>query len=403
MKFQKFGQIVLASAVTLGLAGGLTACSSRTIDFVYVTSAKNTPGQLNVFEVDSQSGAIHAITGSPFPQKYNNPVGLVVSPNSQYLYVAYRDSNVIQQYSISTTGQLSAGNTYSTPGTLPQALAINTAGTYLYVVDTYQPGFSASTPGPGALVVYPINSDGSLGTALTNGKNQFYAVGMTPSAVNVLYNNSAVFVTARTSDSTSGLINAFTVGSGGALTAMGSGDSGLGAGAYAAGVQPSAVASDITSSYIYVTDFKQNQLLAYRMQSGGLAALQSSPFKTGDQPINLTIDPRNKYLYVTNFTSQTLSGYQIDMVTGNLTALAGGINAASTGPEPTCVFIEPALARFVYTTNFLDNSISGFKLDPNSGALSVNQGSPVPAAAGPNCGVAIAHGNHATQHVDGVN
>jgi 6-phosphogluconolactonase len=408
MKFRKFGQIVLASVVSLGLAAGITACTSRTIDFVYVISATN-PGQINVYESDSKSGALRQLSVSPYKEQYSTPSAILVSPDDEFLYVAYQGSNVIVQYAVGSNGSLAAANAYSTPGSSPVALAMNEAGTYVYAAETYQPGFGPSNPGTGgALIVYPRNSaDGTLGTPLANpniqtGNNQFYAVGANPSSVAVLANNNAIFVAERNDPTLgAGSVHAFVVGSGGALTPMGAGNSGLGAGVYAAGVQPTSVIGDLTSTYVYVTDYKQNQLLGYTVQSGNsLVPMPNSPFKTGNQPTSVTIDPRNKYLYVTNFTDATLSGFALDSVTGNLTALAGGLTAASTDPEPTCVFVEPALARFVYTTNFLGNTVSGFLLNPNTGALTSTQGSPVPAAAQPICGVAIVHGNHAIQHVD---
>ena len=67
MKFSKFGRIALASVVTLGLGFGVTACGpSNTIDFLYVTSSKQNPGQINVYKVDSQAGALIPIPDSPY-------------------------------------------------------------------------------------------------------------------------------------------------------------------------------------------------------------------------------------------------------------------------------------------------------------------------------------------------
>src|SRR5262249_22111139 len=146
-------------------------------------------------------------------------------------------------------------NAYSTPGSSPVALAMNAAGTYLYAVDIFQPGFSSDNPGTGgALVVYPRNADGSLGTPLANpniqtGNNQFYPVGPTPAAVTVLANNNAVFV-AEKNDLSAGVgsIHAFAVGTGGTLAPLGSGTSGLGAGVYSAGVSPTSIIGDLTSN-----------------------------------------------------------------------------------------------------------------------------------------------------------
>jgi 6-phosphogluconolactonase len=414
MKFRKFGQIILASVVSLGLAAGVTACTSKTADFVYVTSSKNDPGQINVYTADINSGTLHNLPISPYTERYRNPVAVVVGPDGKNLYVAFRDDNVIQQYGIGTDGKLYPQNTYNTPGSFPISIALNAAGTYLYVLDTYEPGFSNASPGPGALVVYPINSDGSLSAPLTNGTNPFYAVGMIPtgtenvtsvnltsSLVNVLNNGSTVLVAGLTKGGTQGAIYAFSVGSSGALTPFSSVDSTLGTdagpGIYAAGTQPSAVTSDLTSSFVYVTDYATNRICGYSVQQPtGLSSLTGSPCLkapvalTGNNPVALTIEPRNKFLYVANYTDSSISGYQIGS-NGSLTALSSG-TIASTGTAPACIFVEPRFGRYLYTADFLGNTVSGYQINPDTGALFSAQKSPFGAAAQPTCGAALAHG-----------
>ena len=38
-------------------------------------------------------------------------------------------------------------------------------------------------------------------------------------------------------------------------------------------------------------------------------------------------------------------------------------------PAPTCIAIEPALGKYLYTSNNLDGTVSGEKLDPHNGGL----------------------------------
>ena len=184
MKFSKFGRIALASVVSLGLGFGVTACGpSNTIDFLYVTSSKQNPGQINVYKVDSQAGALIPITDSPYSSGGRTP-----SPTS------LPRTARISTWSITTairswnspsapTASLYPQQTCTTPGSYPTQLAINKAGTYLYVVETYQPNFSTNNPGPGALVVFPINANGQLGatgslcTPVANGTNAFFPGG----------------------------------------------------------------------------------------------------------------------------------------------------------------------------------------------------------------------------------
>ena len=84
MKFSKFGRIALASVVSLGLGFGATACGpSNTIDFLYVTSSKANPGQINVYKVDSEAGALIPIADSPYSSGGRNPVADVASANGK--------------------------------------------------------------------------------------------------------------------------------------------------------------------------------------------------------------------------------------------------------------------------------------------------------------------------------
>ena len=89
MKFNRSSQLVLVSAVSLLAAGLVTACGTLTVDFVYVTSAKaagpNNYGEVDVFEMNSESGCMRQIPTSPFPSGGRNPVAEAVSADSRSL------------------------------------------------------------------------------------------------------------------------------------------------------------------------------------------------------------------------------------------------------------------------------------------------------------------------------
>ena len=82
-----------------------------------------------------------------------------------------------------------------------------------------------------------------------------------PTAVNVLASGAYVYVTAYDSSVTPnvGYVFGFSVGSGGALTP-------LSGSPFAAGVKPSAIASDPASAYVYVTDFNSGKCARIRGQ-----------------------------------------------------------------------------------------------------------------------------------------
>jgi 6-phosphogluconolactonase len=390
MKFSRIGRTALASVVSLGLGFGVIACGpSNTIDFVYVTSSKNTPGQITVYRVDSEAGALIPIPGSPYSSGGNNPLADVTSPNNQNLYVINHDSNSVVTFTIATDGSLSQQQSCTLPGSSPMQLAINKAGTYLYVVETYQPTDSATNPGPGALVVYAINANGQLGasgsscTPVSNGANSYFATGKNPVGVNVTANNTYVYVT-NENDAT---LSAFQVNSGGVLSTVGT---------YSVGVAPNALASDPTSKFLYVTDGAANQMIGFLIQINGTLIAMQTPYKTDILPDSVQVDPRGIYVYVANYNANDVSAYTIDRANGNATQISGsGTYSVDTGP--TCILIEPAEARFVYTTNFLGNTVSGLSLNPATGALAAVQNTPFKAAGQPTCSAAITHGNHAIE------
>jgi 6-phosphogluconolactonase len=412
MKLKRIGQGFLAATASLAMGLGTTSCNpSTTIDYIFVTS--NSPsGQITSYHVDSQSGALTEVNGTPVSSQGNNPVYEVTSPNAQYLYVANHDSNNIAVFSIATSGQLASLHTYTTPGSEPISLAVNAAGTLLFVVDYYAPGFSDTTPGPGALVVYPINSDGTLGAAVTTPAGLSYSslqcfptgVAISPngSYVYVTNTNSVIVTTASPTTATppatpagcpsQGTISGYSVAGNGTLTAVAGSP-------FTAGSTPTGIAIDQTSRFLYTTDSAQNQLIVYDILSGGaLFPLPNGPFTTGTFPVAVTVDPRDLYIYVTNFNSSSISEFTMSQGTGAPSALSSS-NFASGSAGPTCIVVDPGLARFVYTSDYVGSYIGAGELNPNTGELTGVQNSPYPASGKPTCVTAVPHGNHATQYV----
>ena len=401
MKFSKMSQLFLVSSIGLLVATLLTACQIVTIDYVFVASSKGasagSDGQINIFAVDSESGALRL--GAPTISSGGaTPVALAVTSDYANLYVANQGNNSVVHFAIAMNGVLTQKDVVTTSFT-PSSLTVNAAGTYLYVVG----GTSQ-----GKLAVYPLSS-GTIGTlsSLTPLVVPGYSSdSIAPTGVTVLANGSAVFVSAYdqsaynpggTTSSTAnpGWVFGYTTGSGGVLTAS-SGSP------WKAGVKPSGLAADPTNRFVYVTDFASNQLIGYTIQGGYiLNFLSNGPFKTGNEPTAVVIDPRGKYIYVSNALDSSVSAYAIDLSTGTpSTAVnATGSSTNSTGTQPVAIMVDPALGRFVYTANVLDNSASGFRLNPDSGALAQTQSTPYPAGSKPSAIVAVPHGNHSVQSV----
>jgi 6-phosphogluconolactonase len=417
MKWKQWSQNLLAGSAVAGLGLGLVSCgASNTIDYLYSTSATNNPGQINVYRVDSESGALSQIGDSPY-NAGRNPVSLAIDSTGLNLYVANHDDNTVEQFGIGTDAKLYGQHTINPTGSDPIAVAVHTytdssgnvTGELLFVVETYQPGFTDLNPGPGALYVYNLGTTGALPsgpvTQTVNGQSLDYLpLGTTPTAVTVTDDGEQVFVadqltaaeasTNAQCPSGGGGVHSFNVNSSGALTETAGSP-------FCVGTTPSALATHPYSTFLYVTDSSQNQIDSFQIQKtatasvpiGTLTALPSGPVATGTTPEGITVDPRGDYVYVSNYNGSSISGYAVNLGTGGLSALATG-GSGATGGGPQCIIVEPALGRFIYTANFIDGSLSGFQLNPDTGALSATQGQFYQDSGRSSCVAATQHGNH---------
>ncbi len=390
-------QLFLVSAIGLILASFLTACNLVTIDYVFVAaSAGNSPGsagQIYTYAVDAKSGALRS-AASPVDSGGSGPIALATTSDYYNLYVARQGNNSVVHFALDGNGNLIKKDSITLVN-VPVSIAVNAAGTYLYVVS----GTASAT-----LTEYALSS-GAIGSAtatLSLTVPGFSTDTIVPTAVTTLANSKAVYVAAydksaynpggtTTSNANPGWLFGYAVGSGGAMTTV-SGSP------YQAGVKPSALATDPINRFVYVTDFASNQLIGYTVLStDALQFMINGPFKTGNEPTSIVIDPRGIFIYLSNSLDESVSPYSIALPTGTPSADAGlsGAAATTTDTDPVSIIVEPALGRFVYTANYLGNSVSGFTLNPGDGTIVQTQATPYPTGANPRALIAVPHGNHA--------
>jgi len=399
MKFSKLSQLFLVSILGLSVATLLTSCAYVTIDYVFVAnsagSGNGSSGQILTYDADSSTGALRS--GQPAVSSGGiNPISLATTADYSNLYAANAGSNNVVHFAIAGNGVLTQKDVVTTSAA-PASVAVNAAATYLYVV---------SGPNPSMLTEYSLSS-GAIGSIvaqvpLTLPTNPTDTI--VPTGVNVLTNNNAVYVSAydqssynpggsTSSNANPGWVFGYAVGSGGTLTSASQSP-------YKAGVKPSALVSDPTNRFVYVTDFASNELIGYTIQGGStLNFLINGPFKTGNEPNAICIDPRGIYLYVTDALDSTVVAFNINLATGTPSAAVNttGSQTNSTDTTPVAIIVDPALGRYVYTANLEGNSISGFRLDANTGALTQTQNTPYPTGAQPVALAAVPHGNHSIQ------
>ena len=427
MKFNKTSQLVLVSAASLAAALLITACQqitqTLTVDFVYVASTlaagPNQYGEIDVFEINSESGHMRPIPASPFPSGGRNPVSEVASADYSSLFVANHDDNTVVDFVIGTDGKLYPLNTVNTPGVYPTSLAADKAN--LFVVDGFQPLPTCSTAAPcsGSVAIYPLTAATkttpiTMGSPAINGHEQYWPLCRTgytlasdatwqcsapendvivPTAVQVAPSGSYVYVTAYDSTITpfQGFLFGFAVGTGGTLTP-------LPGSPFAAGKQPTALAFDGTGANLYVTDYASNDVLGYSASatSGTVTAMTSgaggsNTFPAGGGPSGIVVNPTYPYAYVVNSLDATVTAYSVS--NGALTRLGNASSGGNytTGAQPMAIGLDPSTNRFLFTANFLGNNVSGFTIDPTDGTLLISQSSPFPSNANPAAVAAIPH------------
>jgi 6-phosphogluconolactonase len=404
MKFNKPIQLLAVSAASLLAASFLSSCATLTVDFVYVTSAKaagaNNYGEIDVFEINSESGRMRQIVTSPFPSGGRNPVAEATSPDQADLYVVNRDDNTIVQFVIGNDGKLYPQNTINTPGVFPLALTVS--GSYLYVIDLYQPlpTCNPASPCSGSVAGFPILTQAqaaalspsqpadTLGPAVGNANisTNYWPLNLPGSIAGDVFVPTAataasggyLYVTGYDSTTNLGYVFGFTAGSDGTLTAIPGSP-------VQAGVRPSAIAGDPTGTYLYITDATKGFVYGFQIASGALTPLSGSPYQAGAAPSAIVVDATSKFAVVANGQDSNVTVYSIN--SGSLAQLG----TYATGTQPVAIGIDPSLNQYVYTANFLGNTVSGFQLNLTDGSLLNSQFSPSAANANPTAVTAITH------------
>jgi DNA-binding beta-propeller fold protein YncE len=268
-------------AFAIGAGGGLTAVQGSPFSagsftggiavdpatkFLYVTLV-NTQ-EVAGFAINS-NGGLTAVPNSPFPAG-NTPFRAIVDPTGTFLYVSnLNDSRGgISAYTIdSTSGALTAiaGSPFSTQANFPgpNGLAIGGGGAFLYV------GMSGSANSNNVISAFSI--DPSTGK-LTQLANSPFPTGNDPQGIATDPAGKFLF-TANSQDST---VSAFTVdGTTGNLTQAANSP-------FALQGAPEGLAVDPEGGFLFVANSGNNGLSVFSVSaSSGVAAITGSPFPTG--------------------------------------------------------------------------------------------------------------------------
>jgi len=139
-------------------------------------------------------------------------------------------------------------------------------------------------------------------------------------------------------------------------------------GSVSAGNGPFGIAINPAGTFLYVANFDDNSISSFSVGSGGALTSLGSPIgETFNAPVALLVDNSGKYLYVANESSTNLAAFAIDSG-GGLTLIT--TSPFATGSEPSFIASDPT-GNFLFVSNQAVGkaSIQSFSLDGSTGTL----------------------------------
>jgi 6-phosphogluconolactonase len=374
-------------ASLLGLAGcfcssgngsfGVVPPPAPQLQFLYATSTDH----ILAFTINQSTGALGtplAMTGS------NQSTGMAATVTLGHLYVSDFLNDAVDGFSInSSTGALTAvsGSPFPLGGAPPGAGGLSmfvSGGSYLYATDVnagtvagfrYDPLSGRLTPVPGS----------------------HFPAGNTP--VQAVQDRLSKFLYVSNLNDSGGGISAFTINNDtGALSPIPGSPFPTGP----AGSFPGPSAMVVNNNFLYValtgTVNANNKIVAFAIDptTGVLTALPGSPFVTGSDPLYIAFVPVTligfqAFLYTANVQDSTISAFTADDNTGVLTPVSGspyaaGISLGGLAVTPTGTSNGNF---FLYAADPQAKTVRAFTINGNTGALSPVSGSPFPAGNAP--------------------
>jgi len=305
------------------------------------------------YRINNGSGSVGNLVGSPYVAG-NSPSSVVVHPSGQYVYVANQADSTISLFTADP------GN-----GTLTEVLP-RTSGFGL------SPAFmTMDVAGHFLFVANAVSNDvwafsigsGGVLTAVSSAP-----IGSAPGGL-VLFNGFLIVPVPNFSD-----IAVVSVSNTGVLQFVNSYPVTNGVGGIAVSSAAGGIVGGPPAGFVYATNPGTGTVSAFAIQPGG--ALQAMPGLTigaGTTPVAAAVDSSGSFLYVANAGSANVSQYKVNLTTGALTAfstptVAGGTNPVFMATDPQ--------GKFVYEGNTGAQSITEFSINSDGSLNNLNTISP---------------------------
>ncbi len=377
--------------------------------FLFSLENKGVPtGTIHVYSVNSSTGAISEVPGSPFNAGLS-PLQLVVDPTGRFVYVANEQSEDITGFSVDpVSGALTelSGAPYpigTPPNTsAPIVSAVDPTGRFLYVFATSVVNGALEE----FLYEYSIDSVTGVLTAASSSPTP-WVTGPGILTVSIAFNPAGNYA----------YLGQVAAGNVRAPALICSIDFGSGTLAPVGSVQPdttgeaSQIALSPSGSFLFSIDTPSSQADVFTVSSAGvsLTEISGSPYTVPIFPSSLAVHPSGNFLFVAsenhffqsgNAPSKydgSISAFAIEPGTGALAQVPG--SPFPDGINPTSMVVDPT-GNFAYSTSTAYTSattssaqILGFSINASSGALTRLPWSPwtdsAESAAG---GLAISYG-----------
>ncbi len=325
-------------------------CGTTTGHYLY--AALPSASQFAAFREDPNSGILTLLSFSPITAG-PGAHALVVHPSKKFLYAANAGeipTGDVSVYAVSTGGVLTESGSRVQAGTTPSLLAIDSAGSFLYVGNIGSRDISVFSIDASGQTLTPVPQQGGAPTA---------GLGLVP--LNIALAPSGNFLYVTGGGVPNGVIEVFSINAG-VLTFVNTAQP---------GANPFGLTIDPSGTYLYTANFGDNTISEYTIASDGtLTEIQGSPLGEAagsTSPVALLIDRSGKYLFVANNQSSgNVAAYTIGS-DGGLTVL--GNSPFTSIANPSVLATDPK-GDFIFVGNQSSTaSIESFSLDTSNGTL----------------------------------
>lgn len=320
-------------------------------EYLYV--ANWVGGSLSAYRINSQTGQLTSLPGSPFMTDLY-PYAVAVHPSGRFVYgLSWASEGVVAHRVDPQSGELTRipDLAYPLRGSSPVAMSFLPGGRQAYVPNFHSANVSVLDVDlqTGALSLRDTVQTRSGPRSISLAQGQAAPV--------------AAFITDRAfALETTGVLASYRQQlADGSLKPLAR---------LAIEVRSEALVVSNDGRFVYLADADGDRVFAYGFDpvNGQFTEVPGSPYATGKTPRDLTLDINGRYLYVVNTGSDSLSAYAVDSDSGALTIARGSPYA--TGRAPMSVTLDAA-ARYALVTNSGSDSVSVFRYRTSAGPLRI--------------------------------